>query len=245
MRHTAKVNGFSDIDEHSWLLPPNVIVPAADVAALRIYKGAELFDGSMVRRVWYESGASLTPTRYYYEMTPYIHPAGAGSFTLGTNATAADGVVTHTPGQEGRLLGEDGALINTSSAAIDIAGALLTDYYYNFNDNLNQREHFRALTIEEGDFLWLVRKASSFELDASGNITSGRIVIVSSTVAGEIEDGVDLDTSSVANYDTSLRKNLLRDAAPRYALGVGKALAARVGAGLVAVELDLGVRLRR
>ena len=242
MRHNDKINSWTDLNEHGYHWQPNIVIKAAEVTALKIYEDAEIWNEGYYRKVFYEDDAA---NRYYYEMIPFLMPSGAVALTIGSLSTAADGVVTYTPSAEGRLLGEDGALINTSSVANDIGGMLLTDYYYHFNDNLNQREHFRVITLEEGDFLWLVRNGTVY-LDASGNCTDGRIAIVSSTVAGEVEDGVDLDEGgTIGDYSLTLRKNLLRDALPRQALGVGKFRESRVGAGMVKVDMNLGYRFYR
>lgn len=241
MRNNALFNSFTDLSDRSWPTPPHVVVLADDIAKRRFLMTSDDYDGSIVRPVIYENASAQ---KFYLELVPYVHPTGAGNLTIGTVATSGTGVVTYTPSQEGRLLGEDGALINTSSPAIDIAGLLFTDYFTHFSDNADQRENFRVVTIHEGDFLWLIRKGVVY-LDSTGALTSGDDLMVSASVAGEVDKSTTVDTTSAASLNTTLTKHLTGDAYPASGACVGRCLETIGAAGLVKAELLLPARLYR
>lgn len=242
MRHNGLVNGFNDLDEHSWgYFRPNEVIRKTDTDNDRYRTTAELFmaQGSVYRRVTYEV---VGGTRYYMELTPYIHPTGAATITLGTVATSAAGVVTYTPTLEGRMLNESGVQIAPTEEARDVAGMLLTDYFTLFTDNIYGKEEFRVLTISEGDLLWLVRNGR-VELDVTGTVTAGDIVVSSATVAGEVESAGAIDTASVAAYAASKKKNELGTASP---MSFGLALARATGTDTrVLCDLTLPPRYAR
>jgi hypothetical protein len=153
-------------------------------------------------------------------------------------------VATFTISSEGRTINESGALIAASEEANDVAGMLFGDYFYHYNDNLSQREHFRATKISAGDFLWLVRRGIVY-LDATGAVSQNDMLISSATVAGEVQAAAAINTGgTIANYHASLKENLLGDAWPRgFALAV--ALETIAAAGLVKAQLLLPPRHKR
>lgn len=238
MRNNDLFNSFTDLSEHSWLRLPHIVVTAADISYRDLIAEADLYAAGEPRRVIYEDANNV---KRYLELVPYIHPVGAGSFTIGTIVDNADGTRTYTPSQEGRLLGEDGALINAGSVAIDIAGLLFADYYYHFTDGNTDKEHGRVVSIGEGDFLWLVRNGP-IEVDSTTAVTALNDVVVSETVAGECEAATAIDTTSAATLNTTIREHLTATAAPGLGECIGRALETTLGAGLVEVDLALGPR---
>jgi len=200
VRHNALVNQFTDLDPITHYYPPHVIIRAADTGSAwgdkaLIHTNADLWMSQPVRRVVYEDEDG---NKFYYELVPYVHPVGAGSLVLGTLATAADGVVTYTTSFTGRLLDESGVLVPIAGGpqdAIDVAGMLFSDYYTHFTDNAKQQETFRADTIEEGDFLYLVRRGDvHLDLTTVG-ATAGDILVTSATVAGEVQVAAAINTA--------------------------------------------------
>jgi len=233
-RYNDNVNGFTDLSEHSYLTPPHVVVRAADLVNRKIRDDADLFnEHGITRKVLYEASDG---TRYYLELVPYVHPS-ATAITIGA-ITESGEVRTYTPSEEGRLITETGVLIPSVShplPAIDVAGMLLTDYFEQFTDNLKEQEHYRVVDIEEGDFLWLVRNGE-VELDASGAVTDGDILVSSSTVDGEVESApVIIDVAT-------LRENIVGQ--PNH-FGLARAAETTVAAGLVAAHLELPRRHTR
>jgi len=220
------------------------VVKASEVAYREIIAGSDLYAAGENREVIWELKDS-TNTKIHYEFTPYVHPTGAAAITLGTVAYDAVGNATYTPTKEGLFLSEAGVLIAATEEVEDIAGALLTDYYYHVTDELETYEAHRVLTISAGDFLWLVRRCSKYEAKASTAITANDIVISSTTVAGEVEAAGAINTAgTIAQYNTSLFKNLLGDANPR-AFGMGLASETIGAAGFFDLELLLPPRLLR
>lgn len=238
MRFNDKINSFTDLNEHSYLRPPHVIVKEDDIDYNEIIAEADLYLAGKNRIVIYEDDAG---NKFFLELTPYLHPVGAAAITLGTLATAASGVVTYTPTLEGRMLNEAGVQIPADEEASDVAGMLFTDYYYHFHDNWNQKEHHRATQIVEGDFLWLVRRGIVY-LDATAAVTVNDLLMSSATVAGEVQTATAIDTAgTIAQYHATLVKNLLGDANPRY-FALARALETIGGAGLVKADLLLPPR---
>lgn len=239
MRHNVlpgEGGGFSDIDEHSWLLPPNVVIRAADIAQRRIVTDGDLYQPNQIRRVWFVDSDGV---KHYLELTFYIHPTGAADITLGTVAASATNVVTYTPTLEGRLINESGVQIPTPCLAKDVAGQLLTDYFYHFDDNANQREHNRVLTIEAGDGLWLIRRGDT-ELDTTGAVTAGDDLVSSTTVAGEVETATAINTGgTIAEYEATLVQHTTGAASPSRGTCLARALETTGAAGQARCWLDL------
>lgn len=237
MRYNDKINSFTDLNEYSFLRQPHIVVRKDDIDYREIITEADLYLSGKNRVCIYETAAGV---KHYLEFTPYVHPAGAAALTIGTLATSATGVVTYTPTAEGRLINESGVLVPADEEASDVAGMLLTDYFYHFTDNASQHETHRVITINEGDFLWLVRRGK-VELDVSGSVSANDILMSSATVAGECQLATVIDVTSTTTLRDTLKKNLLGDANPRF-FGLAKAIAARVGAGLVSADLLLPPR---
>lgn len=238
MRNNDNVNSYTDLNEHSFLRPPHVLVRADDIEYREIITEADLYAAGVNRRVLYEDADG---NKFYQEFVPYVHPSGAASLTIGSIAYASDGTATYTPSAEGRMIDETGVLVPTTSLAKDVAGMLLTDYFTHFNDNLHQREHFRVVEIKEGDFLWLLRRGKC-ELDMTGAVTAGKDVVVSESVAGEAEQATDISFANVAAIADTLPEHLTGDASPGVGLCIGTALETIGGAGLCSVDLKLPSR---
>lgn len=244
MRNNDKVNAFTDLAEHGFLHQPHVIIKAEDITYNLVYEEADRYLATgRTRDVIYEDDSG---NKRYLELVPYVHPVGAANITLGTLATAGSGVVTYTPSAEGFMLSEAGVLIPIAGiSAIDVAGVLFADYYYNFNDNLNQREHGRATVIEEGDLLWLIR-AGRWELASSAAVTDDDMLIVSTATAGKVMSAGAINTGgTIGDFNTSLRKQILGDASPTYGLALAQARATIGAAGLVDADIRLPRRFRR
>lgn len=245
MRYNALVNSFTDLAPQSWMRNPHIIVRADEISTVfgehaTMISGDDWWLTMPTRPVLYEDASG---NKYFHELVPYVHPVGAGSLTIGTLSTAADGVVTYTPTQEGRLLAEAGVLVPILSApqnAIDIAGMLFADYYYHFTDNMSQHESFRAITIEEGDFLWLVRRGD-VELDGGAAITDGDILNSSDVVAGGVLPATAIDTTTAVTLFATLEDHLW---GPNFH-AIAQAKETTVGAGMVRAWLDLPPRFSR
>jgi len=213
MRHNVTINSFVDLAMQSWMYHPLQVIKAADVNDY-FYESGIIVDGDdwwrtmPIRPVIYEDDSA---NKYYMELVPYVHPGGASDITLGSLAYAADGKATYTVTLEGRLISEAGALVPTAAGpqvANDVAGLLFTDYFTHFTDNLKQMEHFRVLTIEEGDFLWIVRRGD-VELYSSAGFTAGDILNTSTVTAGAVETATAIDsTGTIAQYHATLIDHL-------------------------------------
>jgi len=243
MRHTYKVNGWTDLGPLSFLFQPNVLIRAANLAAVSPYKETvDILDGSIKRDVFYEDNAG---NRYFHELIPYVHPQGAGSVTIGTQATAADGSVTHTTTCEGKLITEAGAIAATGSAPHDanlLAGMLFSDYYTHFDGNYAGHENFHVTTIEEGDFLWVVRRGK-VQLAATGTIGSaGLFLVTSGATDGAVAPAATINTAgTVAQYHASIIENRVGQPEEK---GIALSLAAKAS-DLVWAELHLPYRYTR
>jgi hypothetical protein len=232
---------FTDLDPSSKLLQPDVVVRAADIANRRIIVTSDMYDGSVVRKVLYETTAGV---KYYLELVPYLHPVGAGSLEIATVAYSATGVATITPTKDNYGLLETGALCTSGSKAREFAGFLFADYFTHATDNADQQENFRCLTIEEGDFLWLIRGGVWYVYTGDA-VTSGEMLIASSATDGKLMDAVDFDPTSVASINSTLFKNMTGDASPRYGEAVARALETVGGASTIKVEIVLPKRRYR
>lgn len=231
-----------DQDNMVWLTQPHILIRAAELATSiqRIKSDAALWNQIGTRKVSY-----MHPTegRINMELIPYIHPTGAATITIGTITTAGDGSQTYTPSQEGRFLDTSGVLLPAGATPVNsetVEGGLLTDYYLHFDldDNgvgYGGLETGRAVTIEAGDFLWLVRRGK-FEADFSAAVTAGEPVVSSTGTAGEVRSAVAINTvGTIAQYHTTLLERTLG----RGFKALGHALETLGGAGLGWILLDL------
>ena len=146
---------WTDLQPHSKILPPNVIVTAEELA---VHGEAQITSdlyqlGSQLRKVVYHDVAS--GRRYYMELVFYVHPAGAANITL---ANAAG--VSQTNGLAllwaGTLSGATGASLNQPNDAV--AGFLLSHYYTSTATPVGAGVHYVAPTLTAGDGIWLVRR---------------------------------------------------------------------------------------
>ena len=234
--------GFTDLAEHSFLTQPNVIVKAADVALRQIIESADLYHaGGKNRHVIYETTAGV---KYALELVPYVHPAAALDITLGSVAYDANNVATFTISCEGRMLSELGVLIGANEEAEDVAGLLFGDYYYHVYDEIHELEAHRAVVIEEGDFLYLVRRGE-VQLDSTSAVTDNDDMMSSATVAGEVETATALDTGgTIADYDATVWKHIYGDGRPR-GFALATAIETLAAAGLKWCRLLLPPRHKR
>jgi len=211
MRNNALINSFTDLDPISHLFPPHVVIKAADVGSVwgddaLIHEPADLWMAQPPRLVVYEDADG---NKFEVELTPYVHPTGAADLVLGVIAYAADGTATYTPNFEGRFITEPGVLVPTAGApqdAIDVAGLLFTDYFTHFTDNAKQLETFRVHTIEEGDFLWLIRRGD-WEPEVVGQVNDGDFLVSDGATAGRCVAAPAVNTGgTIANfYDTFIQ----------------------------------------
>lgn len=162
MRHTNP-RGWTDLNEFGYIHQPNAIIRAADLTSLLIEKDTDRYRPGVERKILYEDADGKV---WYLELEFYVHPTGAGALTLGTLSWSGE-VATYTPTLEGRLLLYTGALTGAGALAEKIAGMLFTDYYEHIHDNDKKMEHFHALTIEEGDGVWLIKRGE-VEADYDG-----------------------------------------------------------------------------
>lgn len=243
MRNNANFNGFTDLDEVGFLHPPHVIIREDDIDYNLVYDTADRYLATgRTRDVIYETSAGV---KRYLKLTPYVHPAGAAALTLGSLSTSAAGVVTYTPSAEGYMVSEAGVFIPVAGISSgDVAGLLFTDYYYHFNDNLNQREHFRATQIVEGDLLWLIREGR-WEVAGVGVVTDDDMLIVDTVTAGKVKSAGAINTAgTIAQYNTSLRANTLGRANPQFGLALAHARATGTDT-LIDADILLPPRYRR
>lgn len=245
MRYTNH-RGWVDIDDLCYQHPANVVIRDLDIDSYRkIIEAADLWEArGKMRSVYYETAAGV---KYAMDLVPYRHPTGALTVTLGTITYDAQGVATYTPGAgiEGALLTETGVLIPNPSLSRNVAGMLLTDYYYHLDDALDTYESHRVTQIVEGDFLWLVRRGDVY-LKSTTAVDIGKMVMASTTVAGNVEASGDLNTGgTIADYNTSVLKNVLGDALPREARGLAIARETIAAPGLVRSHLLLPPRYTR
>lgn len=241
MRFNDLFNRWTDLGELSFgQVHPNTIIRAADLARHCPYSpDSALLAGGIERRVSYETAAGV---RYILGLAPYVHPTGAGSLTIATVAYDSAGLATVTPVTEGLMIGEDGALVPIAGApqeSGDIAGALFGDYYTHFDGNYDRRETYHALTIEEGDFLWVVRNGL-FQMKYDGAApTVGKHVVSSATTAGRVQAALLVNT---AGTNAQLYATMLQNQyGEKQYLGLGRA-AVLGAAGEVWVELELPPR---
>lgn len=238
MRYNLHRN-WIDIDERNYQHPPNVVIRAADMATYKkLIESADLWAAvDPSRRVIYEDS---TGTKFSLELVPYVHPTGAGALTIGTLAYAADGTATYTPTKEGYILSELGALAPVSSLARACAGMLFTDYYYHQDDGLDIYESHRVITINEGDFLWLIRKGIVYGASANA-VTALDAVIISSGTAGKVAATPALDPTNAATLGATYLLNASGTATPAGKC-IGQALETIGGAGLLKMSLELPPR---
>ena len=83
MRNNDNVNSYTDLNEHSFLRPPHVLVRADDIEYREIITEADLYAAGVNRRVLYEDADG---NKFYQEFVPYVHPSGAASLTIGSIA---------------------------------------------------------------------------------------------------------------------------------------------------------------
>lgn len=240
MRFNSPLATFTDILDQNWFMDPRVVFKAAAISAGKIDSAADSWAlNGYIRPVIYTDASG---NKYRMDLRLFKMPTGASDVTLGTFSWSSNPRTrTFTPSKEGYLISDSGVLIPNPCLAVDVAGALITDYYKTWDASQNDLDTFRVDTLEEGDYFWL-QVGGHAELAASGAVNSGDILIASTATAGKVEAAAAIDTSSVANFNTTLKQHLMGDALPDAARGLGVAKETIGGAGLLDVELRLPVR---
>ena len=194
----------------------------------KIVADSDLFYPGKTRRVIYRQGAN----EYPMELIPYVH-SGA-TLTLGSLAYDANNVATYTPTLQNRIILHGGAGLAGAGALVrTIAGVLMADYYTHWDDNSSKRDDHHALTLEAGDFIWLIRRGLCY-VDCDGAISDDAGFIMAAN--GEATASAAIGTGSVAALATSLLENT---EGLNYAKKVGEARATVSGAGQGLVEMML------
>lgn len=241
MRHNSRT-GFVDLQPFSFLTHVNRVIRAAETQQVQQFRrDADLFNLGFNRRCFYVEDDD---TRYYLEMVPYVHPTGAADLVIGTVAWSGN-TRAFTPSNEGLLLSETGVLVPIAGApqdAIDVAGAMLSDYVYHHDDDFNSKANYAVTTITEGDMLWVARKGD-IELDSSTAVTAGEALVSSTTVAGEVEAATAIDTTgTIAAYHATLIEQTVNQPLMK---GLAVAKDTIAAAGTVKAWLDLPSRYER
>lgn len=237
MRTNFTSGYFRDLGSHTFHHPPNVVIKDEDVDYSRIIETADQFalNPGLRRYIRFITNYT-TPAFREFEMVPFRMPTGAADLTLGA-VTYAGNVATYTPTLQGRLLLRTGALAGASAAVEDIAGMLLDDYFLSSEDNISQMEKSRVTTLEEGDFLWLI-KSGDVDFDTDEAVNANDILHIGAGGVGKVGTTAINTGGSIADYHSSLLLNLLGAANPR-AQGVGIAQATVAAPGLVRGNLLL------
>lgn len=192
---------------------PRQIVKAADVALSGWLEPAtDAYLNGWVRHVNVHVINTTTGVRSIYpmELVPYIHPSGASAITLGT--LSGD---TYTPTNAGLLIGEDGIMVPTGgSAPYLVAGQLLSHYYYNPGDDRMGAQVHLALTIQPGDFLWVIRNGRT-KLKYTGSAPAlNDPLTYSGATAGCVVSAPAFDGTNTTTAKTTTLRRLLGAAGP-------------------------------
>lgn len=152
----------------------------------------DVFKGEVNRPVVYvdEDGS-----RWYMELTLYIHPVGAGALTIRSAGASTC---------RGKFITELGAYTTTAPIdSDDIAGGMLSQYSETSGEigSDTVREPAWSTTIQEGDALWIVRRGRYFALsdsDAACNDDANVVVDDSNGVDGAVQDAAAMSTPNAA-----------------------------------------------
>lgn len=241
-------------DNGYWANPNDIVIPTVGQLPFgwdQVIKAADLVDfdpdsGDILRQqYWVQFVDNTNNITRRLLLTPFLMPSGASDITLGTFSAITDGERTFTPTKEGNLISETGALVPSGSGPLeadDVAGMLLTDYYRGApsSSGFNSLDLTREVTLEEGDLFWIIREGSvQFATDQT--VADGDMLMTSNATSGTVEPSGAVGTASVAAHESSLNQNT---AGQFNRKSVGRARAARTGAGLVEGDLMLPPRYR-
>jgi len=191
--NVTDVTGWTDVNPDSRFrnAAPNVIITADEIANGE-YDGivGDDFNGGFERDVVYDDGT----TKYFMTLTLYVHPVGAGALSIDPAAAAATN-------HNGRLLGEDGAMVQDAEDVQAIAGAMLSHYAETTSEigSSTTRQPVWSTSLAEGDAIWLVRRgyyelksgtgaiAAGDRLVADTNVTHGFVRTSVSTIASQAQ----------------------------------------------------------
>ena len=189
---------WTDLQPHSKLQPPNVIITAEDLALHgEPQVTSDLYQmGSELRKVVYYDVANAR--RYYMELVFYVHPAGAANITL-ANALG----VTQVNGLGLRWNGIV-PLATASYTNDDIAGFFLSHYYTSTATPVGTGVHYVAPTLTPGDGIWLVRRGM-MEVVADAAIAAAGVNLVfnNASAAGRVAAGTAYAHSLAGYTDNS------------------------------------------
>ena len=172
---------WTDLQPHSKLQPPNVIITAEDLALHgEAQVTSDLYQlGSQLRKVVYYDVANAR--RYYMELVFYVHPVGAADITL-ANALG----VTQTNGLAmlwvGTLSGVTGVSLNQVND--EVAGYLLSHYFTSTATPVGAGVHFVVPTLTAGDGIWLVRRGMMEVVADVHPIVAGDQLVLDAVTAG-------------------------------------------------------------
>lgn len=227
-RYNHSTGNWTDLESSSKFFHPNIMIKAADVAEQKIVTDSDLFYPGKTRKVIYRQGAN----EFVMELIPYVH-SGA-TLTLGSLAYDANNVATYTPILQNRMILHTGAQVGAGALVRTIAGVLMADYYTHWDDNSSKRDDHHALTLEAGDFVWLIRRGLCY-VDCAAGIADDLGVITASP--GEVTGSAAINTggSNADLFNTMLENT----EGLNYAKKVGEARETISGAGQGLIELML------
>lgn len=232
MEHT-NIRAWTDLNPGSRFrnAAPNVIIRASEISTGE-YDGAEGddFRPGVVRCAAYFDPEETSPKYWYVELVLYKHPIGAGSISL------------HSAGSSlcrGRFLGEDGSFTVSKNPAKDIAGGMLSHYCdtTSFISNGGSNQPTWATTLNEGDYIWLVRSGRYEALcDGAGVVTAGSNIVVDNSDGGSPDGTVQNSVTTIATLQ-QVEENVMYSGRC-----IGYANEAQSGA-YADLTIDLGIRV--
>lgn len=196
-------SGFHDQDETRFFrhAPPNVILKAAAIAAggWDLMQGDD-FQPGKVRNVVYEDSAQA---KWEHEMVLYKHPAGATALVLGVRTGTA-----FVSSIKSKILLEVGTIATTRNDNADIAGQLLSHYSETnsaFGNTASLTEPYWATTLEEGDYIWLIRNGEVEFLADATVVANGNLCTENGGAA--VAGAVGASVTTIANI-AQIKENI-------------------------------------
>jgi len=223
------IRAWTDLDPSSRFrnAAPNVII-RADTVANGEYDSmqGDDFRPGQIRRVAYFDTNDTSPTYWYQELVLYKHQAGAGSLAIYSGGASLC---------RGRLLGEDGAFTGAKENVSDIAGGMLSNYCNttSYIGNGGVQSPVWAESLEEGDYIWLVR-GGRYEILSDGTITAGSNLVTDNSGG---TDGAAQDSVTTIASIAEIQENIMFSGKC-----IGQANASAAG-GYADITLDLGKRV--